>query len=91
MDIRVIFVLLIFFVIYGFNTLDLVLPKYKRVKYIISAAFAVIGCIGWLLVWVRVGWLITGIVSSAFLILSGLSLFIAFILDLIAHIKSKES
>jgi hypothetical protein len=79
-----------FFVLYGFYAINLYLPKKKNLKYVISLCFLIIGLLGWLYIWIGSGWLMTGIISTAFLVLSAISVLVALLLDLGSKIKDKR-
>ncbi|ETI70418.1 hypothetical protein [Neobacillus vireti] len=81
---------IVFVVLYGFYAIDLYLPKKKNLKYVISLCFLIVGLLGWLYIWFGSGWLIAGIVSTAFLVLSVISVSIAFLLDLGSKVKDKR-
>ncbi len=78
------FVFLISLVFYAIN---LFLPDKSRLKYYISLCFGIIGFISWAYVWVGKGWLTSAVVGTLFLLLSVISLAIAFIQDFIFRRK----
>ncbi|WP_066071602.1 hypothetical protein [Neobacillus soli] len=81
---------ILFVVLYGFYAINLFLPKRKNLKYVISLCFLIIGLLGWLYIWFGSGWLRTGIISTAFLVLSAISVFVALLLDLGTKLKDKR-
>ncbi|MFF2447952.1 hypothetical protein ACFVSW_12720 [Neobacillus sp. NPDC058068] len=80
----------LFVVLYGFYAINLFLPKKKNLKYIISLCFLIVGLLGWLYIWIGSGWLMTDIISTAFIVLSAISVLVALLLDLGSKIKDKR-
>ncbi|MCJ8009575.1 hypothetical protein ACFFF5_13485 [Lederbergia wuyishanensis] len=80
-------IIVVFTVLYSIN---IYLPKKKYLKYVISLIFFFVGVVGWVYVWFGSGWLITGIISTLFLVLSLLSFVFTIGLDLYTYAKSKR-
>ncbi|CAM3859578.1 hypothetical protein [Mesobacillus thioparans] len=81
------FVFLISLVFYAIN---LFLPDKSRLKYYVSLCLGIIGLMGWVYVWFGNGWLLSAVISTAFILLSAISFLTAFILDLFFKMNNDE-
>jgi heme A synthase len=79
---------LVLIIFYGVYYIHVYLHKNTKWKYIFSLCLFIFGLLGWLIVWLGLGWLKKGIVSTGLLMLSLCSFSLALCIDWIT--KNKE-
>lgn len=90
MYLGILFGFIVFLVLLAFYAINSYRPQKRKIKYLISLCFFIVGSMGWLYVWFGKGWLLTSIVSSGFLLLAAFSFIIAFGLDFAADKRSNH-
>ncbi|MBS8266729.1 hypothetical protein DYI25_20095 [Mesobacillus boroniphilus] len=89
MDSIVILIGLTFIMALFFYGINIHFPHSAKLKYYVALVLFALGCLGWLSVLLRYGWLLTAVISSWLLVLSVIAISIALLMDLYDKKRNK--
>jgi predicted Kef-type K+ transport protein len=64
-------------------------PHLKKIKYFVPLSLFIMGCLGWIAVWLGFGWMTTAVVSTALILLAAISFIVALAMDVLFSFKNR--